>query len=111
MTKDSTEVKVSIHDRTHSLPTEIRTYVEEKVMGLADHFDLITAAEVEFDRDLKKRREPLHVVKVTVHVLGRRLQDIRAHETGRDLRATFDLAIDKIDGEVTQLKERVRAHP
>ena len=80
-------------------------------MGLADHFDLITAAEVEFDRDLKKRREPLHVVKVTVHVLGHRLPDIRAHETGRDLRATFDLAMDKIDGEVTQLKERVRAHP
>jgi ribosomal subunit interface protein len=80
-------------------------------MGLADHFDLITTAEVEFDRDVKKRREPLHVVKVTLHVVGRRLPDVRAHEAGRDLRATFDLAIDKIEGEVTQLKERVRAHP
>lgn len=80
-------------------------------MGLADHFDLISAAEVEFDRDLKKRREPLHVVKVTLHLFGYRLQDIRAHETGRDQRATFDLAMDKIDGEVTQLKERVKAHP
>jgi ribosomal subunit interface protein len=104
-------MEVAIHDRTHNLPTEVRAYVEKKVMGLADHFDLITAAEGEFDRDLKKRREPLHVVKVTLHVLGHRLQDIRAHETGRDLRATFDLAMDKIDGEVTQLKDRVRAHP
>jgi ribosomal subunit interface protein len=104
-------MELAIHDRTHNLPTEVRAYVEKKVMGLADHFDLITAAEVEFDRDLKKRREPLHVVKVTLHVLGHRLQDIRAHETGRDLRATFDLAMDKIDGEVTQLKDRVRAHP
>ena len=80
-------------------------------MGLADHFDLITAAEVEFDRDVKKRREPLHVVKVTLHVVGYRLPDVRAHEVGRDLRATFDLAMDKIVGEVTQLKERVTAHP
>jgi ribosomal subunit interface protein len=104
-------VEVAIHDRTHNLPTELRAYVEKKVMGLADHFDLITAAEVEFDRDLKKRREPLHVVKVTLNVMGHRLSDVRAHETGRDLRATFDLAMDKIDGEVTQLKERVRAHP
>jgi ribosomal subunit interface protein len=89
----------------------MRAYVEKKVKGLRDHFDLITAAEVEFDRDLKKRREPLHVVKVTVHVLGHRMPIVRAHEAGRDLRATFDLAMAKIDGEVTQLKERVRAHP
>ncbi len=101
-------MEVAIHDRTHNLPTEIRAYVENKVLGLADHLDLITAAEVEFDRDLKKRREPLHVVKVTLHVLGHRLPDVRAHETGRDLRATFDLAMDKIDGEVTELKERVK---
>jgi ribosome-associated translation inhibitor RaiA len=46
-----------------------------------------------------------------LHVMGYRLQDVRAHETGRDLRATFDLAMEKIDAEVTQLKERVRAHP
>jgi ribosomal subunit interface protein len=104
-------VEVAIHDRTHNLPTELRAYVERKVMALADHFDLITAAEVEFDRDLKKRREPLHVVKVTLHVVGHRLPDVRAHETGRDLRATFDLAMDKIGGEVTQLKERVTSHP
>ena len=104
-------MEVAIHDRTHNLPIEIRAYVEKKVMGLADHFDLITAAEVEFDRDLKKRREPLHVVKVTLHVVGHRLPDVRARETGRDLRTTFDVAMDKIDGEVTQLKERATAHP
>jgi ribosomal subunit interface protein len=103
-------LELAIHDRTTKLPAEIRAYVEKKVMGLADHFDLITAAEVEFDRDLKKRPEPLHVVKVTLHVLGHRMPELRAHETGRDMRATFDLAMDTIDGEVTQLKERVRGH-
>jgi ribosomal subunit interface protein len=104
-------VEVAIHDRAHNLSTEVRAYVEKKVKGLADHFDLVTAAEVEFDRDLKKRREPLHVVKVTLHLAGHRLPELRAHETGRDQRATFDRAMDTIDGEVTQLKERVTEHP
>jgi ribosomal subunit interface protein len=104
-------MEVAIHDRTHSLSTEVRAYVEKKVMGIADHFDLISAAEVEFDRDLKKRREPLHVVKVTLHLVGHRLPELRAHETGRDQRATFDRAMDTIDREVTQLKERVTEHP
>ena len=101
---------MAIHDRTESLPPEVRAYVEKKVIGLADHFDLISSAEVEFDRDLKKRREPLHVVKVTLHLVGHRLRDLRASETGREQRATFDLLMEKIDGEVTRLKGQVRAH-
>ncbi len=104
-------MKVAIHDRTQDLSPEVRTYVENKVIGLADHFDLISAADVEFDRDLKKRREPLHVVKVTLHLVGHRLRDLRASETGRDQRATFDLVLAKIDGEVTRLKGQVRSHP
>jgi ribosomal subunit interface protein len=101
----------AIHDRTQDVSPEVKTCVEDKVIGLADHFDLISAAEVEFDRDLKKRREPLHVVKVTLHLVGHRLRDLRASETGHDQRATFDLLMAKIDGEVTRLKEQVRAHP
>ena len=104
-------MKVAIHDRTQDVSPEVRTYVENKVIGLADHFDLISAAEVEFDRDLKKRREPLHVVKVTLHLVGNRLRDLRASETGREQRATFDLLMEEIDGELTRLKEQVRAHP
>jgi ribosomal subunit interface protein len=104
-------MEVTIHDRTRDLPTEVHAYVKRKVMGLSDHFDLISAAEVEFDRDVKKRREPLHVVKVTLHLVGHRLRDLRASETGRDQLATFDLLMEKIDGEVTRLKRRVRAHP
>jgi len=49
-------MEVTIHDRARDLPTEAHAYVERKVMGLSDHFDLISAAEVEFDRDVKKTR-------------------------------------------------------
>ncbi|HEX9097975.1 MAG TPA: ribosome-associated translation inhibitor RaiA [Candidatus Dormibacteraeota bacterium] len=104
-------MEVTVHDRTQNVEPAFRTYAAQKVASLADHFDLIKSAEVEFDRDLKKRRQPLQVVKITLHLLGHRLADLRAHEVGRDQRATFDLAVDKLDGELTQLKERVRSHP
>ncbi len=104
-------MEVTVHDRTHTVEPEFRSYAAAKVAALVDHFDLITSAEIEFDRDLKKRRQPLQVVKITLHLLGHRLADLRAHEAGRVQRATFALALDKIDGELTRLKEQVRPHP
>jgi ribosomal subunit interface protein len=109
--KNPIGMEVTIHDRTHTVEPSLRSYAAQKVASLADHFDLIRSAEVEFDRDLKKRRQPQQVVKITLHLLGHRLADLRAHETGRQQRATFDLAMDKLDGELTQLKEQVRSHP
>jgi ribosomal subunit interface protein len=104
-------MEAEVHDRTHELSSELRVYVEKKVIGLADHFDLITAADVEFDRDVKRRRAPLHVAKVTLHLVGHRLRELRASAAGRGQRATFDVVMGKIEGEVTRLKERVKAHP
>jgi ribosomal subunit interface protein len=109
--KNARVMDVTIHDRTQTVEPAFRGYAAEKVASLADQFDLIRSAEIEFDRDLKKRRQPLHVVKITLHLLGHRLAALRAHETGRDQRATFDLAVDKLDGELTQLKDRVTQHP
>ena len=71
-------MEVTIHDRTHTVGPELHSYAAKKVASLADHFDLIRPAEIEFDRDLKKRRQPLEVVKVTPYLLGHRLGDLRA---------------------------------
>jgi ribosome-associated translation inhibitor RaiA len=104
-------MQVQISDRTHNLPAELRAYVDEKVKSLGDHLDLIAGADVEFIRDLKKRPEPLHVVKINLHLLGHRLPGLRVSETGLDPRVTFDVALARISDEVDQLKERVKAHP
>jgi ribosomal subunit interface protein len=104
-------VEVAVHDRAHDLTAEDRSYAEKKLAAIVEHFDLVARAELEFDRDLKKRREPVHVVKVTLHMIGHRLPDLRAHEAGRDLRAVVDLLMDKIDGELAELKEKVKPHP
>jgi ribosome-associated translation inhibitor RaiA len=104
-------MQVHISDRSHHLPAELRAYAEERVKSLGDHLDLIAGADVEFILDLKKRPEPLHVVKINLHLLGHRLPGLRVSETGREPRATFDVAMARIGDEVVQLKERVKAHP
>lgn len=105
------QMEITTHDRTREITAEDRSYAEDKLAAVARHFDLVARADLEFDKDLKKRREPQHVVKVTLHLIGHRLSDLRAHETGRDLRAVVDLVMDKIDGELVALKEQVRPHP
>ncbi len=109
--EDRDDMQVQISDRTHRLPAELRAYVDEKVKSLGDHLDLIAGADVEFIRDLKKRPEPVHVVKINLHLLGHRLPGLRVSETGLDPRVTFDVALARISDEVDQLKERVKAHP
>ncbi len=102
---------VVIRDRTDHLPAQVRDYVERKVRGLGDYLDLVKSVDVEFDRDVKKRPQPLHVVKITLHVLAHRMSDVRVKETGRDQRATFDVAMARMEAAAAQLNERIKAHP
>jgi len=102
---------VIIRDRTNELQAQLRAYVDKKVRALSDYIDLASSAEVEFDRDVKKRPEPLHVVKITLHVLARRTHDLRVKEIGRDQRVAFDLAMTRIGAQAAELKARIKAHP
>ncbi len=102
---------IVIRDRTDHLPEQVRAYVAGKVRGLGDYLDLATSADVEFDREVKKRPEPLHVVKITLHLLAHRTHDLRVKETGRDRRATFDVAMARMEAEAAQFKERIKARP
>lgn len=102
---------VVIRDRTDHLPAELRDYVESKTRGVGDYLDLVTSVDVEFDRDIKKRPQPLHVVKITVSIQAHRTSDIRVKETGPDQRATFDVALARAEAAAAQLKERIKAHP
>lgn len=102
---------VIIRDRTSHLMPEVRDYVDKKVRGLGDYLDLVKSADIEFDRDVKRRPEPLYVVKITLHVLAHRAPDLRVKETGRDQRVTFDMAIARMESEAMKLKERIKGHP
>lgn len=108
---NSDDMEITFHDRNHDVPAELVRYALRKLDSVVGRSELVARAEVEFDRDLKKRPSPLYVVKVNLHLIGHRLSDLHAEETGRELRATVDLVIDKIGGELVKLKDRITAHP
>ncbi len=100
-----------VRDRTAQVPADLREYARSRLEGLARHLDLIARAEVEFGRDSRRSREPLHVVKVSLDLIGAKLPSLRARESSRDLRTAVDLALDSASREVDQLKERIKPHP
>jgi putative sigma-54 modulation protein len=102
-------VKVVIHDRTDGLPARMRAYTESKLIRLSRHFDKVLEAEVEFDSERKRSQEPARVVRITVRAVGRKMSLINARETGPDLQATLDRALDKVDRQIVKLKERIKA--
>ena len=104
-------MQIQISDRSHHLPAELRAHVEKRIESLDDHLALVAGADVEFSRDLKRRPEPLHVVKINLRLLGHRLPGLHVSETGHDPRNTFDVALARISNEVDRLKERVTTHP
>jgi ribosomal subunit interface protein len=102
------EVSVRSHGPDPGL--DFRDFAAAKVSALAHHFAPITSAEVEFATDLKRRPHPVHVAKITLHLTGHRLPDLRAHAEGSDARVAFDLALVKLDAELVRLKEQVESH-
>lgn len=101
-------VKVVIHDRTEELPARLRTYAEQRVLRIARHFDRVSQAEVEFAPESRRGTSPLCTVQITVHMDGRRLPLAKAAEAAGDARAALDLALDKVDRQVSKLKEKVK---
>ena len=103
-------MEVKIHDRNHDLSPALGDLAVKRLESLASRFSFVHSAEIEFAIDLKKRPHPVHVAKLTLHLIGHRLQDLRAHATSSEPREAFDLALGKLDTELLKLKEQVEAH-
>ncbi|HVD01944.1 MAG TPA: ribosome-associated translation inhibitor RaiA [Candidatus Dormibacteraeota bacterium] len=104
-------LKVQIRDRSGQVPLRLKSYTRRKLRRLVRHFDLLTDAEVEFTEESRRSQEPIHVVDLTVRGIATDLEVLRARESGRELLPVIDLALNKLDGEVTRLKEKVRPYP
>jgi putative sigma-54 modulation protein len=100
-------VKVVLHDRTDGLGQEVRDTAERKLTRLARHFGKVAAAEVEFSEERKRSGLATSVVRIDVHLDGRRAPTLSAHERGADPQSALDLALDKIDRQVVKHKEKV----
>ena len=102
-------MKVVLHDRTGGLAPELHEYAERKLTRLERHFGKVAEADVEFSEEGKRSGLATSVVRISVHVDGRRAPVLTARETGADPQAALDLAIDKIDRQVVKAKEK-RTH-
>jgi ribosomal subunit interface protein len=100
---------VRILDRTDRLTAGVKEYALHRVTRLIRHLDLVGDAHVEFDCERKRSQEPLHVVQIIVRPLGHRQSPLIVRETGQDPRATLDLAIKRLDQELTSRKDRLKA--
>jgi putative sigma-54 modulation protein len=100
-------VKVVLHDRTDGLGQEVRDTAERKLTRLARHFGKVAAAEVEFSEERKRSGLATSVVRIDVHLDGRRAPVLSAHERGADPQSALDLALDKIDRQVVKHKEKI----
>jgi putative sigma-54 modulation protein len=100
-------VKVVLHDRTNGLGQEVRDMAYRKLTRLEHHFGKVADAEVEFSEERKRSGLATTVVRINVHLDGRRTPVLSAHERGADPQSALDLALDKIDRQVVKHKEKV----
>ena len=100
-------MKVVIHDRTEELVPRLRAYTERRLGKLSRHFERVLEAEVHLTPVSHRGDENEKAVKIIVHMDGRKKPVLAAEERGRDLQATLDLALEKIDRQVLKLKGKI----
>jgi ribosome hibernation promoting factor len=101
-------VKVVLHDRTNGLGQELRETAERKLTRLARHFGKVADAEVDFSEERKRSGLTTTVVRINVHLDGRKTPVLSAHERGADPQSALDLALDKIDRQLVRHKEKIK---
>jgi putative sigma-54 modulation protein len=75
---------------------------------LTRHFDRVLEAEIDFSQPSPRGPAGQRVVQIIVRMDGRKHPLLRARESGPEARAALDLALDKIDRQVTRLKEKIK---
>jgi putative sigma-54 modulation protein len=98
------DVKVSVTFR-HTEPTDaLKRYVEEKVARIGKYFRRPLQAHVVLSVDSGERQ----VAEVEIHTPGTVIQ---GKEETQDLYSAIDLVMDKVERQITKLKEKTKLNP
>jgi ribosome hibernation promoting factor len=102
-------MKVVFRDRTELGAPQLRSYAEKRMTRLTRHLEKVAVAEITFAPQSRRANgtDAEKAVKIIVHADGRKKPILSAEERGHDLRATLDLALDKVDRQVRVLKEKI----
>ena len=97
-------MEVTVTGRHIEITPAIREYAEAKVAKLPRYFDRITAIEVIGSKPDHRQLE------VEIKVTAERAEPFIAKTAGPDLYACIDLAVEKLERQLSTHKDRVRDH-
>ena len=95
-------MQITITGHHVEVTAPLRAYVTEKMQKLERHFDQVSSVNVILNVEKLQ-----HQAEATVKAGGR---TIFAAETAKDMYASIDKLIDKLDRQVRRYKERITNH-
>ncbi len=98
-------MQITLTGKHIDITDAIRSYAEEKCAKLPRYFDLISQIEVIIDGNADGGHKMVEIITSADHY-----NDIIAKETGDDVYACIDIAVDKIERQLTKQKEKQRNH-
>lgn len=96
---------IKITARHMDVTDAIRSYVEKKLARVTKYYNRISEVEVILTEEGQGQR---HKIEVIVRVDNH--QPFVVHESGNDMYACVDLAVDKLERQLTKHKEKSRIH-
>ena len=100
-------MKVVLHDRTNGLGQEVREGAQRKLARLERHFGKVLEAEVDFSEKRRTSDLTWFVCRVHLRLDGHRAPKLHAMERGADPTSALDLALDKIDRQLIEFKDKI----
>ncbi|MCW8925578.1 MAG: ribosome-associated translation inhibitor RaiA [Xanthomonadales bacterium] len=95
-------MQININGHHVDVTPALRAYVTEKMQKLERHFDKVNSINVILNVEKLQ-----HQAEATVIAAGR---TIFAAETAKDMYASIDMLVDKLDRQVRRYKDRITDH-
>lgn len=96
-------MRVQIAVKHMDITEEMKDYAEERAEKLEHYFDRVNSMHVILNRDGE-------LYSAEMICGGARGKQLVAHEKHKDVFAAMDLVTDKMERQLTKLKEKVRGH-
>jgi putative sigma-54 modulation protein len=103
-------MEIVVRGKNVDVPQNLRTLAQEKLAKISRFAQDAARIEVDFSELRNKRTSANQLCEVTVHVKG---AFIKAHAASSEAHAALDLVVDKVEHQVSRLKEKRigRSHP
>ena len=95
-------MEITVNFKNIKSSDKLREYVEKKLNKVDKLFDKLSEARVVFSKE-----KDIRIVEI--NLIGSKL-NVHVRETGRNMRPTIDLAVDKLKSQVKKAREKIYNH-